>query len=186
MISAYQLKCLPRMGINIRDLGCVMLDVEPIDLKGAIPEEWAYYSSNPKLTYVSGIQKEAHVTLLFGLLQNANTIRSAVDEVLEGWEPGSPTIWFIDVFPSPIPEEPYVCLVAKLWGKELTAAHARLSMLPHINTFPEYSPHITLAYVHKDYAAKAINAVNNALGALDGILYTPVKVLGLNYGKMPS
>lgn len=186
MINAYQLKCLPRMGINIRDLGCVMLDVEPIDIKGAIPEEWAYHSSNPDLTYVSGIQKEAHITLLFGLLQNANLIRSAVDEVLDGWEPGPLSVWFIDSFPSPVPEEPYVCLVAKMWGKGLKEAHARLSLLPHIDTFPDYLPHITLAYVHKSHAGEAIRAVQDALGALDGILNTPVKPLGLNYGRMPQ
>ena len=186
MPNAYQLKCLPAMGVNIHDLGCVMLDVEPIDLRGAIPEEWAYTSTNPKLSYVSGIQEEAHITLLFGLLQNANLIRSAVDEVLEGWEPGPISVWTIDAFPSPLPEEPYVCLVAKIWGQGLKDAHARLSLLPHINTFPEYQPHLTLAYVHKDHANEAIRAVENALGALDGLLSTPVEPLGLNYGRMPS
>lgn len=186
-MNAYQLKCLPAMGVNIRELGCVMLDVEPLDIKGAIPDEWAYRSQNPNLGHVSGIQTEAHVTLLFGLLQNANTIRAAVDEVLDGWEPGRIYTETIDAFPSPMPDEPYSCIVAKLHAtRGLRDAHARLSLLPHINTHPEYRPHVTLAYVHKDRCSDAIDAVRRVLGTRDIFTHAELVPIGLNYGDKPT
>lgn len=188
-MNAYQLKCLPAMGINIRDLGCVMLDVEPLDIKGVIPDEWAYHSENPKLAHVSGIQTEAHITLLFGLLENANRIREAVDEVLDGWEPGEVYTQTIEAFQSPIPDEPYSCIVAKLQvSRQLKDAHARLSLLPHIDTHPQYLPHVTIAYVHKDRCSDAIAAVRRALGThrafgtRDIFTHAELTPIGLNYG----
>ena len=182
-MNAYQLKCLPAMGVNIRDLGCVMLDVEPLDIKGAIPAEWAYHSQNPNLAHVSGIQTEAHVTLLFGLLSNAHAIRGAVDEVLDGWESGVVSTRTIEAFQSPIPDEPYSCIVAKLnVSRQLQDAHARLSLLPHIDTHPKYLPHVTIAYVHKDRCSEAIAAVRRALGTRDIWTYAELTPIGLNYG----
>ena len=184
-MNAYQLKCLPAMGVEIKDLGCVMLDAKPFDIKGAIPEEWAYHSQNPNLAHVSGIQSEAHITLLFGLLSNAHIIREAVDEVLDGWEPGGLRTEQITAFPSPLPDEPYACIVAKLAvTPALRDAHARLSLLPHIDTHPDYRPHVTIAYVHKDRRDDAIRAVQRALGPLlDIFTFAEVEPLGLNYGR---
>lgn len=182
-MNAYRLKCLPEMGISIRALGCVMLDVEPIDIKGAIPDEWAYHSAAENLPHVSGIQSEAHITLMFGLLQNANTIREAVDEVLDGWEPGPIYTTTIEAFQSPIPSEPYSCIVAMLEvTRQLSDAHARLSMLPHIDTHPEYRPHVTIAYVRKDRCSDAIAAVRRALGTRDIFTRAELTPIGLNYG----
>lgn len=184
-MNAYQLKCLPAMGINIRDLGCIMLDVKPLDIKGAIPADWAYHSKNPNLPHVSGIQTEAHVTLLFGLLENANLIRSAVDEVLDGWEPGRISTQTIEAFQSPIPDEPYACIIAKLQvTRQLKDAHARLSLLPHIDTHPQYLPHVTIAYVHKDRCSEAIAAVRHALGTRDIFTHADLVPIGLNYGDV--
>lgn len=182
-MNAYQLKCLPALGVKIADLGCVMLDVEPLNIKGVIPEEWAYRSANPDLGHVSGIQTEAHITLKFGLLSNANAIREAVDEVLAGWEPGDVYTQSIGAFDSPIPSEPYACIVAELEvSRQLRDAHARLSLLPHIDTHPEYRPHVTIAYVHKDHRGDAIDAVRRALGTRDVFTHAQVVTLGLNYG----
>lgn len=186
-LNAYRLKCLPDLGVHIRDLGCVMLDVEPLDIKGAIPDDWAYTSSNPNLRHVSGIQTEAHITLLFGLLYNANAIRAAVDEVLDGWEPGDLYTQSIGAFPSPMPDEPYSCIIAEVeMRKPLLDAHARLSLLPHINTHPDYRAHVTIAYVHKDRQADAIEAVRRALGTRDIFTHVPLVPIGLNYGDVPT
>ena len=86
-MNAYQVKALQRRGITISALGCVMLDVESPDLS-CIPDEWCYTSAHPDRKWISGRQDEGHVTLLYGLLDNANTIREDIDEVLDGWTPG--------------------------------------------------------------------------------------------------
>ncbi len=177
--SAYTLQCLRDMGIKIGDLGCVMLDVAPF---AEVPEDWAYHSRHPDLGHVSGIQTAAHVTLLYGLLSNAHTIRAAVDEVLDGWTMDAVEVDHIAAFASPLASEPYSCIVAKLaLSPDLLDAHARLSMLPHIDTHPTYQPHITLAYVHRDREADAIRAIKRELGE-----HARQGVLGLNYGDEPE
>lgn len=177
--SAYSIQSLPAMDIEISSLGCVMLDVEPLDLSDVIPEDWAYVSENPERKWVSGIQTAAHVTLLYGLLHNANQIKSAVDEVLDGWKPQAVSVNAYDMFPSPWEDEPYGCVVARQLAPSpnLVQAHQRLSLLPHINTYPEYKPHITLAYVKKDRVKDTLQALQKKFP-----LPRSFKPIGLNYG----
>lgn len=185
-LNAYNLKSLADLGVSIPKLGCVMFDVEPLDIKGAIPPEWAYTSENPNLRHVSGIQTKAHITLLFGLLHNANTIRPAIDEVLAGWEPGDIFTQSIGAFPSPMADEPYSCIIAEIGlSPGIRDAHARLSLLPHIDTHPDYRPHLTIAYVHKDRERDAIDAVRRALGTRDIFTHAKLEPIGLNYGRHP-
>lgn len=176
MSRVYQIDALKRIGINVSELGCIMLDVELPDLSEAIPPGWAYRSDNPDRWWITGIQAEGHATLLYGLLPDL-VDALAVDEVLEDWEQPTVESSGLDVFPSPFPDEPYSCIVARVDSPELLDAHQRLSLLPHINTHPEYKAHVTLAYVHRDYAGKAVEAITHILG---GRIAFPS--LGLNYG----
>ena len=186
-LNAYNLKCLADLGVSIPKLGCVMLDVEPLDIKGAISAEWAYTSTNQNLGNVSGIQSKGHITLLFGLLHNANTIRPAIDEVLDGWEPGDIFTQSISAFPSPMADEPYSCIIAEIQlTPAISDAHARLSLLPHIDSHPTYRPHLTSAYVHKDREMDAIDAVRRALGTRDIFTHAKLETIGLNYGENPA
>lgn len=182
-MNAYTLNALRRRGIVVSALGCVMQDVAPVDLSGTIPDAWCYASTHPDRTWISGRQDgEAHVTLLYGLLDNANTIREDIDEVLDGWRPGAIVSSDIEVFPSPFPDEPYSCIVARLdLTPELRDAHARLSFLPHINTHPEYKAHVTLAYVRREFAEQTVAAIREHFG--ERIEFTPTT---LNYGYEPE
>lgn len=167
MKSAYDVKALETMGIDISSLGCVMLGVEPINLSDVIDPEWAYVSPDPDRFWIDGITKNTHVTLLYGLLQPAHAIESAIDEVLEGWEkPERVEMDMLDVFPSPFEDEPYSCIVARQTRPQqaLLEAHQRLSLLPHINTYPTYKAHVTLAYVHRDHMVKAVSALQQEFG----------------------
>ena len=185
-INAYQLQALRDLSISISDLGCIMLDVEsPIPVADVLPEAWAYRSSNPDLKHVSGIQTEHHVTLLFGLLPQVR--RAHVDEVLAGWDGLDVAVKTdqLDVFPSPLPDEPYSCIVARQTSpsREIAGAHARLSMLPHINTHPTFKAHVTLAYVHRDRTQDALTELRRTFKARD--VYVPILFhpTGLNYGS---
>lgn len=184
-MNAYQVKALQRRGITVSALGCVMLDVESPDLS-CIPDEWCYTSTHPDRPWISGRQDEGHVTLLYGLLDNANTIREDIDEVLDGWAPGIIRGDTLTVFPSPFPDEPYSCIVSELvLTPELRDAHARLSLLPHINTHPTYRAHVTLAYVHRDREADALAEIRRAFKARDVLVPMRFEPIGLNYGRKP-
>lgn len=176
MSRAYQLDALKRIGLAVSELGCIMLDVAMPDISEAIPPAWAYSSEDPAHWWITGVQTEGHVTLLYGLLPDL-VDALAVDEVLADWELPTVESSGLDIFPSPFPDEPYACIVARVGSPELGDAHARLSLLPHINTYPEYKAHVTLAYVHRDYAAKAVAAITHIMGGQ--LRFT---ALGLNYG----
>lgn len=182
-MNAYEVQSLAGMGINPARLGCVMLDVEPLPVAGVIPDQWLYTSTDPDLHWVNGVEVQSHITLLYGLLFNAHTIRDAVDEVLAGWRPGTPFLADTRVFGSPQPvAEPYACIVGSVskapW---LVDAHARLSLLPHVDTHPEYLPHVTIAYVQAQHAAAAVREL-----AYAGVGSAALKPIGLNYGRPPA
>ena len=80
-MNAYEVNALKRRGIVVSALGCVMLDVKGPHISRLIPEQWTYTSTNPDRRWISGAQDEGHITLLYGLLDNANEIREDVDEV---------------------------------------------------------------------------------------------------------
>ena len=183
-MNAYKVKALKDMGIDTAKLGCVMLDVVAPDLSGVIPDEWCYTSPRPERFWVSGRQSEGHVTLLYGLLSHATDIRPAIDEVLDEWEPGPVQGCEVTVFPSPWEDEPYSCVVSELsLTSQLRDGHARLSLLPHIDTHPVYRPHVTLAYVHKDREHDAVAAVRRRFKAHDSFCRIDFEPIGLNYGS---
>ena len=177
MKSIYELEALKRRGINPATLGCVMLEVEPIDVRKYVDADWAYFSINPDHQWIDGIQTEHHITLLYGLLENANTIKADVDEVLDGVQFGKTWISNITVFESPYADENYSCIVGEPHESAMgiRKAHSRLSMLPHVNTYPVYRPHVTLAYVKKEFT----NQAKSALQGLKGLVITPMR---LDYG----
>lgn len=140
------------LGISIPELGCIMLDVDPITVTDLVTGGKAdlYESPNPDRFWIGGAVAEqtAHVTLLYGLLQKGLTWKPLVDIVLTDWTPPTLEVESLGFFPSPYPEEPYACIVAHIKvTQELLDGHTRLELLPHINTFPAYNPHLTLAYV---------------------------------------
>lgn len=170
-----------RWGLRVPKLGCVMLDVEQLPVVDYVPSEiGGYYSKNPDFDWISGFDVRSHITLLYGLIDNAHTIRREIDRVLQGWD--SSDIWIdtLDSFESRIEGEPYSCIVGKVKGDSLAEAHARLSLLPHINTYPEYKPHVTLGYVYQAHR----DAVIDALWA--PFAYENLIPIGLNYGDEPD
>ena len=180
-ITAYKYQdLLKTLGIEITDLGCVMLDVDPLDTSTIIPQEWRYRTDNPKLRWIND-ETGTHVTLKYGFLQNAHLIRNAIEEVLIGWWPENVSIKDIGYFPSSIPGEEYSCIIGHIEvAGSLAEAHARLSVLPHIDTHEKYRPHITLAYVKNQYRDRAINLLEGAY------LNQNLPTGAINYGYPPK
>lgn len=140
------------LGITIEDLGCIMLDVAPFTVTELVEggENDLYYGTIPALRYAQGAvaEKSAHVTLLYGLLDFGGLHTKLVDSVLLGWSTPSVRIKEVSFFPSSNQGEDYSVIVGKIdVTPELLEGHHRLQLLPHIDTFPEYVPHLTLAYI---------------------------------------
>lgn len=170
------------LGIDIDALGCIMLDIDASDVPNLIDPEELYFTSDPKKFWIKGFVASAHphVTLMYGLLEQGIVWKQHVDKVLEGWDSSSITIDHVGFFPSPYKDEPYSCIVAHVdASKGLLEAHERLSLLPHINTFPGYKAHMTLAYVKNDP-----ETVHDIIHAYDKVLKgTKLPTKGINYGQ---
>ena len=183
------------LGINLSDLGCIMAEVEHIEVTdyardaGLDPTRDLYVSPNlAERFWINGAVAEtgAHATLLYGLMQPGPVWREHVDALLADVDLGRVTVKHVGIFDSPYPDEPYKCIVAHLEiTPELAKAHARLSYLPHINTFPGYQAHVTLAYVKDqpsgvDWAATTAEAWVRTLNAV--LRDAPLRVTGIDYG----
>lgn len=160
------------LGVDFDNLGCIMVKMTKPDI--SLPEWYEYYSPDPKKFWIKGVvADDAHVSLKYGLFQEVK--REHVDAVLEGWELEDIYMKEIVVFDSP-PGEDYKCIVLAMESPSLNDANARLSMLPNINTFKEYVPHLTLAYVVPEFVDEAVTRIKSQIQS-----YKP-QYVGLDYG----
>lgn len=164
------------------DPGCIMLDTETLDiLKHVEDGEDDLVTSTDRHDHTMGAvaETEAHVTLLFGLLENGNVWKDKVDQVLDGWGVDSLTIDKVGVFDL---ADSFAVVAHIKTTPELIDGHERLTLLPHVQTYSEYHPHLTLAYVEHDQAVadKWVKALNKQYKG------TRVKTKGINYGDAPT
>lgn len=161
---------MQRIGINPGELGAVMLPVESFDIFGEgrdtkLDTSDLYVSENPKFWWVNGdVSDKAHITLLYGLLTPAYEQKENVDEVLADWDrPEYFAPQRVTFFPSPT-DEKYAAIVVEIDQEDpfLLDAHARLSYLPHVDTYAIYKPHFTLAYVRLEAAQHWMDVINDA------------------------
>jgi len=162
--SAHQFPHLYKsLGIDINRLGVVMLSFGPhaslVDPSMGLHANDLYASPHPDRTWLGGEPAtiKSHATLLYGLLPGIT--EADVVDVMAGWQPPTEVIssmveTFLPTFPEGDPDhQQYKTLVARLHANEqILDAHQRLSLLPHIDTFAEYKPHVTLAYVKASQA----------------------------------
>lgn len=152
-------------GVDPNKLGAVML---PVGFRkrmlergyelGIISESDLYTSENPDLFWIKGdVTERAHVTLLYGLLTPAYEQAETIARLLQDWKaPDWLPIVSFEAFPSTIAGEPYACIVARVGDRYdyLAEARGRLEYLPHVNTFPTWKLHATVAYVQADAAER--------------------------------
>lgn len=162
------------LGIDLRKLGCVMLPVDTFNVTDRIPggRDDLYVSPNPDNYWVNGAvsERQAHVTLLYGLMRSAVEDRELISLLLEGLVPTHGHFTGVTAFAAPsYMKEPYAAVVATVATEpSLLDAHNALTMLPHMNTFVPYKPHVTLAYVHTSAAQKWIDTLDHWFGREGG------------------
>lgn len=160
--------------------GCIMLDLKPIGVPDYTvdPSTELYYSPSRKYMQGAVSSDTPHVTLLYGLLQLGSEIRKNVDIALSGWEiPETLEVDHIGYFPPSVPGEDYAVVVAHIKvTDQLQEGHDRLRMLPHLDYFPKYRPHFTLAYTTPESRDRWISDYEQILGG------TLTVLPDLNYG----
>lgn len=140
-------------GLGIPDLECVMLDVEPLNILASygmdVNKDDLFYGDIPELKYAQGAvgAESAHVTLLFGI-HPSETYFEDVMNALEGWAPDDLMVREVGFFPSTTEGQDYKSIVAHIIpSANLLVARKRLEKLNFTSKFPEYNPHVTLAYI---------------------------------------
>lgn len=167
------------MEIDTDDLGCIMLDLEPMQVMEYMQGHEDDLFENPKWEQGSvPAETVPHVTLLYGLLENGNVWKDKVDTLLKDWSVKTVTIDEVGYFDTP---DSYAVVAHLEKTPELVDGHERLTLLPHVNTFSEYKPHMTLAYIKKD--ADVDEWVESLGQQYNGV---EIKASKINYGDKPE
>lgn len=132
------------------EYGCAMLRMDLPEWEGLLSEVDPMDLYEPG-TGRYGIEDDPHLTLLYGLHDGVTP--GQVADALEGFlgEPTEVVADGIGVFEN---EEYDVVKVNVAPTADLTGMNESLRSLPHTNHYPEYRPHLTIAYVRKGMGAK--------------------------------
>lgn len=113
-----------------------------------IPEDQLYHSDNPEKEGRYGREDEIHCTVRYGLL---GTEISSVLAATEGCGPVRMTLGKVSAFENE--EKPYDVLKVDVVSDDLHRLNALIkASCECVDTHPVYSPHVTIAYVHKGLA----------------------------------
>lgn len=89
-----------------------------------------------------GLEDKPHTTLLFGLHEEVTN--EQVKEILNKYTFGNCEIYNASLFQN---NDQYDVLKFDVNGPNLNSCNKELSKLPNTNDFPDYHPHMTIAYV---------------------------------------
>lgn len=135
------------------EYGCVSLRVDfPVMKKihAAIDPEDLYEETGDR-TY--GIEDETHVTLLYGIHDGVPV--ADVKAIIDEFTFSKIKAYNISVFE----KEEYDVLKFDVKSPELNRVNKALTELPHTNDYPDYHPHISIAYLQPGAGKKYIKAL---------------------------
>jgi len=165
------------IGIDTGSLGCIMIDVDASNIPPFLNTQNLAPNNNHSAT-----TGEAHVTLLFGLLKSGVTWKKYVDQVLQGVSIQNVLVTSVGFFDNPNVGDSY-CIIANIAiSPEIQLAHDRLAILPHVDTFYPFHPHMTLCFIKRDDKIRD-NVVEYYNAMISGKTFA---TLGINYGDAPT
>lgn len=126
------------------EYGCVMLylDFDNTHLTSTIADKDIYNDENGRF----GKETEPHVTLLYGL--HSNVTPQIIQQLLDRIKFDDITLNNISIFSN----SDYDVLKFDAAGVGLKEANELLMKLPNSNDYPNYHPHMTVAYLNKGTA----------------------------------
>lgn len=126
-----------------------------LEISALIPDEELEMSEG-------GRESQIHVTVLYGL-HSANALGAR--SILIGQPPITVEFLGISMFAAN-DKHGYDVLKFDIKSDDLNRLNALLKELPHTNTFAEYHPHVTLAYVLSGEGQKWVGAANELTGKI--------------------
>ncbi len=186
-------RILAEAGVDVRTLGFVGLTLDPLPVrerldsmdwgKPVLSEDYVYAPEGDFRHWVQGPVAEVspHVTAKYGLLTPSHQRKAVIDELVGDLSDATVTVTDIEVFQSFYDDLPYGCLVARVGGEWLEEINAELSILPHVDSFPSFKPHITLAYLKPAVAHYCAVPL-----AADWLVGRELPITGIDYGKVYS
>lgn len=123
------------------DYGCVMLYFDfpgMAELHKKIDPEHVFKDPNDP---TFGLEDEPHCTLLYGLHDGVET--EVVENIMKNYAFGNCTITDSSLFEN----EKFDVLKFDVTGDNLHDCNKELCKLPHTTDYPDYHPHMTVAYL---------------------------------------
>lgn len=137
------------------EYGCLMAMVPPAAAtrimefgQKIIPDDILYFDPTEPDDY--GREREPHVTIKFGLTEHYS--KEQIAELLRGTKPFPVSIRGMDIFSNP----QYDVIKLNVDGPELHRLREVCDKLPNEDKYPEYHPHMTLAYLRPGLGARFI------------------------------
>ena len=119
----------------------------------SIPESDIYSQKDASGKEQYGRETESHVTALYGLTGGGDDA-AAVGKAVAGYGPVKFKVGKLSVFSNP--DAPYDVLKADVESSALHGLNGDLRKLEHKSDFPDYHPHLTIAYLKKGAGAKYV------------------------------
>ena len=141
--------------------GCVMLGFTYPDMNEIhemIKPDDVYTEEDDEGNKKKGLEKEPHVTLLYGL--HSDEINdSDIKNVCFEYEFDTMKLKDVSIFEN----DDFDVLKFDVEGNSLNECNSRLSEFPFTTDFPEYHPHATIAYLTKGSGSKYVTAVKERM-----------------------
>jgi hypothetical protein len=138
--------------------------------------EFQYVSPDPTKYWMKGIMEKWHVTARGPLDPKVRQkhCKQVLDSIVL---PRSLDISDIEIFPSPYPDEPYDCFVVRVEDDALFEINEQLAVLPGVQTYIPYKPHLTLGYFKSGHS-------DEIMDTFDSIVGFSVDITGWDFGRM--
>lgn len=110
-----------------------------------LPDETIFESHPYQTDFNDGREQKPHITVLYGLVNDSDYF--AIRKICQAHGPVDLVIGKIKAFRNPDAE--HDVLVHEIQSEGLHRLNAAISQFENENRFPDYKPHMTLAYIKK-------------------------------------
>ena len=130
------------VSINLNEILTKEQLEELYHFQGSLPSEYIYVEPDDY-----GIERDIHTTIFYGLKSNEDNFSIIDDYIKTNINSIELTIKGISFFRHS--DSPYDVMKFEVESEGMRKIHSYVSSLPNENTFLDFSPHITIAYIKK-------------------------------------